>query len=152
MLSFFSGLPWKLIGYAAGALAIVALLLTINGWRVHAAERKAELQAICQATRAASGQPKLKCSEVGKQIKFMGEAISTLSDSLAKQNAAIAALGAESKRQQAEADKAAAGAAGRARAAEQAAERLRASARAGVPSGAAAGVCEPSKALSEAWK
>jgi len=136
---------------ALGLAAAIALLLGFAlHWRHQAADRKASLETICAATRQASNVPNLKCSEVQKQIGFMGETITTLSTALDKQNAAVKALGQETARQQAEAAKASENAQERARGAEATAERLRASARA-LPS-ASQRQCEPSKALTEAWK
>lgn len=79
MLKLLTGLsPIKLIGIGVGILALIGLVLTINGWRVSSAERKAKLETICQATRDASNLPKLSCKEVPAQIKFLGEALNAV--------------------------------------------------------------------------
>lgn len=144
-----TGLPLKLIGYGLGALALIAALLTINGWRVDAADRKAKLEVICQATRSAANNPKMKCSEVPAQIGFMHDSIKALHAGIEKQNAAVDALGAKSKADHAAAVQASQAAQARARGAEAVAERLRASAE--VPR-KSEGPCEASKEAQNAWR
>jgi hypothetical protein len=111
--------------------------------------RGEQLAAICTATRAAANQPKLDCKQTAQQITFMGEAVQALSNSLKVQNAAVSALGEQTKAQQAEAAKARQKAQERARGAEAAADRLIASSRSAVPQGPP---CKASKAVEEAWK
>lgn len=144
-----SWLTLKIGAYLLAGLAVFSFLLLANHWRTTMRDRGEKLQTICQATRAASGQPKLKCADVPKQVQFMGEAIGTLSSALDRQNAAVDALGKESERQKAEAAQAVLKAATRARGAEATSERLTASSRAGER---LAKPCEPSKALTEAWQ
>lgn len=136
----------KLIGLAIAVAAILSFVLLAFHWKHQAADRGEKLAVICQATRDASGQPKLKCSEVPAQIKFMGEAIGTLTQAIHKQNDAVTAMGAESERQKAEAAKASQAAQKRSTGAQATATRLEASSRAGGPP------CEPSKALKGAWQ
>lgn len=142
-------LTLKLGATIAGAVAVLAFVLLAFHWKDQAADRKAALETICAATRAASGQPKLKCGDVPKQIGFMGQAIGTLTSALHRQSDAVAAMGAETERQQGASAKASQVAQERARAAEATSARLDASSRAG---GALAKPCEPSQALVEAWK
>ncbi len=149
MLAFLKAVPlgtWLKIG---AGLAIAIFIGLAFHWKHQAAERKDQLASICVATRLASNQPKLGCSEVPKQIAFMGEAIGTLTRAIDKQNAAVDAMGNETVRQQKLAAQASQEAAGRAKRAEDVAERLRASARAG---GAPSAQCEPSKVLQEQWR
>jgi hypothetical protein len=136
----------KLIGLAIVAAAILSFVLLAFHWKHQAADRGEKLAVICQSTRDASGQPKLKCSDVPAQIKFMGEAIGTLTQAIHKQNDAVTAMGAESERQKAEAAKASQAAQKRSTGAQATATRLEASSRAGGPP------CEPSKALKGAWQ
>jgi hypothetical protein len=139
----------KLIGLGIGALMLLGLVLGLKHFKHLADERGASLATICQATREASGQPKLKCGDVPAQITFMGQAVTALSHALKVQNAAVAALGAQSQREQAEAATAVLKAQGRAREAEAVADRLTASSHAGGHPGAS---CEPSKAVKEQWQ
>lgn len=142
----------KLAGIIGGALAVIAFVLLALHWKNQAADRGEKLATICQATRDASGQPKLKCAEVAKQIGFMGQTITAFSHALDVQSARVAALGAETKRQQGEAAKASQNAQARARGAEATSQRLIASARSTVASRGSQGPCEPSKALEGAWR
>jgi hypothetical protein len=139
----------KLIGYGVGALAVIALLAMVNGWRVQAHDRGEKLAVICQATRDASALPKLNCGEVPAQIKFMGQAVTSLSNALATQNAAVKALGAETARQQQASAQASQAAQERSQGAQVTSTRLEASSRSGERQ---AKPCEPSKALEEAWR
>jgi hypothetical protein len=139
----------KLIGIGVGALAVIALLALVNTWRVGYHDRGEKLAAICSATRAASGQPKLKCGDVPAQIQFLGEAVGTLKRAIAEQNAKVAAMGAETARQQELAAQAVQSAAGRAKRASAASEGLDASSRAGER---LTKPCEPSAELRRAWQ
>lgn len=141
-----SSLYVKLLGGLAVALMVLSLFLGLRHYKHLANERGEKLATICTATRAASGQPKLKCGDVPQQIQFMGEAITTLTGAIHKQNDAVAALGTETTRQQQESAKASQAALGRARAAQATSARLSASSRAG------GAPCEPSKALKGAWQ
>ena len=141
-----SSLYMKLIGGALAAVVVLGLFLGLRHYKSLAESRGQTLAAICQATRDASGQGRLKCGDVPKQIQFMGEAIGTLTTALHKQSTKVEAMGAETTRQQKEAEQASQVARGRARAAQATSDRLTASSRAGGPS------CEPSKALKGAWK
>lgn len=142
-----SWLTLKLGAIIFGALALPVFFGLAIHWKHQAADRGEKLATICQAARDASGQPKLKCGEVPKQIQFMGQAIGTLTTALNKQSAAVAQLGSETKRQQAEAVEASRNAQARARGAEATSERLAASSRSTVPQRA----CEPSKTLQDNW-
>jgi hypothetical protein len=139
----------KLIAFAVAAAAILSFVLLAFHWKHQAADRGEKLAVICQSTRDASGNPKLGCSEVPAQIKFMGEAIGTLTTAIHKQNDAVAAMGAETTRQQADSAKASQAAQERARGAQATSTRLEVSSRAGE---AQAKPCEPSKALKGAWQ
>lgn len=144
-----SALAMKLIGAGVGLLLLLGLVLGLKHYRNLANDRGAQLAAICTATRNASGNPKLDCKQVPQQIQFMGEAITTLTGALRKQNDAVAALGAQTKQQQEDSVKASQAAQKRAQGAEATAQRLEASSRAGGPPAAS---CEPSKAVKEAWQ
>lgn len=144
-----SAFVMKLIGGLVALAALAGLIWGLKHYKSLAEDRGAKLEVICKATRDASGQPKLKCADVPKQVRFMGEAITTLSTALARQNAAVDALGKESDRQKAAAQQAILKAATRARGAEATSQRLTASSRA---DGRLAKPCEPSKALTEAWR
>lgn len=139
-------LTLKLGAMIFGGAAILSFVLLAFHWKSTMTERGEKLAVICQSTRDASGNPKLKCSEVPAQIKFMGEAIGTLTTAIHKQNAAVAAMGAETTRQQADSAKASQAAKERARGAQATSARLEASSRAGGPP------CEPSKVLKGAWQ
>jgi hypothetical protein len=136
----------KLIGLAIAAAAIMSLELLAFHWKHQAADRGEKLAVICQSTRDASGQPKLKCSDVPAQIKFLGEAVTVLTNGIHRQSNMVDALGKESERQKAEAAKASQAAQKRSTGAQATATRLEASSRAGGPP------CEPSKALKGAWQ
>lgn len=144
-----SSLYAKLIGGGIVLLILGGLFFGLRHYKSLAESRGEKLATICQQTRDSSGQPKLKCSEVTKQIQFMGEEIGTLRTSFNKQSAAVAAMGVETERQQAEGAKASKVAEKRAQGAEATSTRLTASSRS---SAAQAKPCEPSKALMEAWK
>jgi hypothetical protein len=144
-----SWLTMKLGGMILGGLAALSFVLLALHWKHQAADRGEKLAVICQSTRDASGNPKLKCSEVPAQIKFMGEAIGTLTTAIHKQNDAVAAMGAETTRQQAESAKASEKAQERSKGAQATSTRLAASSRSNE---AQAKPCEPSKALKGAWQ
>lgn len=139
----------KLIGYGAGVLAIIALLAMVNGWRVERDRLREWRTQVVAAARDASGSPKLAEKNVPAQIRLLGQSIAGLKDAVAKQNAAVAALGAESERRKAEASRAAKAAEKRADSAASTSARLSASARAGDRSKKP---CEPSKELQNAWR
>jgi hypothetical protein len=144
-----SALTMKLLGGLAGLLILVGLVLGLKHYKSLAESRGQSLATICQATRDASGQKKLPCADVPAQVKFMGEAVKTLSGSLARQSAAVAAMGDQTKAQQAATAQASQKAQERAGKAEATASRLTASSRAGE---AQAKPCAPSKALTDSWK
>lgn len=144
-----SSLYVKLIGGVVAALAVLGLVLGLRHYKSVAEERGAKLAVICQTTRAASGQPKLKCSEVAAQIDYLGQTIGTLTTAIHKQNDAVNAMGVETARQQAQASEAVSKAQGRAQVAQTTSTRLTASSRSGE---AQTKPCEPSKALKEAWQ
>jgi hypothetical protein len=139
----------KLIGAGVGLLMLLGLILGLKHYKHLADVRGQSLAVICETTRTASGNPKLKCAEVPQQIQFMGEAIGTLTTTIHKQNDAVAAMGAETARQQAASGQALKTAQARAGRADATSTRLSASSRAGE---AQAKPCEPSKALKEAWQ
>jgi hypothetical protein len=144
-----SSLYLKLFGGLAALLVVVGLVLGVRHYKSLADSRGDKLEVICEATRNASNLPKLKCGEVVKQIEFMGQAIGTLTTAIHKQNDAVAAMAAESARQQQEAAKASQKAQERARDAEAVADRLIASSRVAGPQSAP---CKASKAVEEAWR
>lgn len=150
MLKLLTGLsPAKLIALAVAAAAILSFVLLAFHWKHQASDRGEKLAAICSVTRSAANNPKMKCSDVPAQIGFMHDSIEALHGGIEKQNAAVDALGAKSKADQAAAVQASQAAQARARGAEAVAERLRASARVAVPQSAS---CEPSKAVKDAWR
>jgi hypothetical protein len=100
-----SWLTLKLGAMILGGVAILSFVLLAFHWKSQAADRGEKLAVICQTTRDASGQPKLKCGEVAKQIGFMGQTIGTLTTAIHRQNDAVSAMGAESARQKAAATK-----------------------------------------------
>lgn len=139
----------KLVGGLVAAVMLLVLVAERSRWmhRAHAAEE--QVAADCKAARASSHDSKMACSQTDEQIGFMGEAITSLSGSLARQNASIAAMGQETAEQVKAAQTAQKAAEKRAAAPQAASERLTASARA---SERQAKPCEPSKALKEAWR
>jgi hypothetical protein len=86
---------------------------------------------------------------VPAQIQFLGEAVGTLKRAIADQNAKVAAMGAETARQQELARQASQEARERAKRASAASAGLQASSRAGER---LSKPCVPSKALKEAWQ
>jgi hypothetical protein len=139
----------KLIGGLVAALLLLGLIADRGRWMRRAHGDEAQLAEVCAATRDAAVNPNLGCKSAPKQIRLLGQAIADLKAGIARQNAAVAALGAESERQKAEAAKAVEKAQGRAEGAQATAERLAASSRSGE---ASAKPCAPSKALTGAWK
>lgn len=142
----------KLIGIGVGALAVIALLAMVNGWRVERNHLRDWQTTVLVATRDASGSPKLAAKDVPQQIKLLGQAVADLKAGLAKQTAAVNAQAAEDARQKAEASQAVLKALGRAQAAQATSARLMASARSGSAPAGSAAACKPSKALTEAWQ
>jgi hypothetical protein len=116
---------------------------------VAAAEEALAMVLQRYATRDASGQPKLGCGQVPAQIKFMGEAMTALSNAIRVQNSAVAAMGSETTRQQQESARASEKAQERSKGAEATSARLTASSRS---SESVARPCVPSKELTGAWK
>jgi hypothetical protein len=125
--------------------AAESFVLLAFHWKHQAAERGEKLAVICQFDPRCVGQSEAQVRRSPAQIKFMGEAIGTLTTAIHKQNDAVDAMGAETKRQQAEARKPLR-AKKRAQGAQATSTRLAASSRAGGPP------CEPSKALKGAWQ
>jgi hypothetical protein len=74
-----------------------------NHWKALATDRGDKLTVICQATRDAAGRPRLACGQVPVQIKLLGKAVGDLKGAIGRQNAAVAALGAKTLEQQAQA-------------------------------------------------
>lgn len=144
-----SALVMKLIGAGIGILALLGLVLGLKHYKSLAESRGQSLALICQTTRDASGNPKMKCSEVPAQIKFMGDAIGTLTAALHKQNDAVAALGEETTRQQNLAVNAANQATQRQKPVAAAQQRLEASARS---DGRKSAPCDLSPTLKDTWK
>jgi hypothetical protein len=86
-----SWLTLKLGGMILGGLAALSFVLLAFHWKNTMTERGEKLAVICSATRSASGQPKLKCSEVPQQIQFMGDALNAVRAKTAAAQAADAA-------------------------------------------------------------
>lgn len=139
----------KLIGIGVGALAVIALLAMVNGWRVERNHLHDWQTQVLAATRDASGVKKLPAKEVAAQIRAMGQGLADAKDAIAKQNAAVNAMADASAKARHDAEKAVSAAKERAKAAESVSDRLAASAndlaRKKAP-------CEPSKALVGAWQ
>lgn len=139
----------KLIGYGVGALAVIALLAMVNGWRVERDHLRAQAAATCAAIRSAAANPKMDCKNTDAQIRELGGSIANLKAELVKQNAAVAAMADASRNVREQAEKAISSAMERVKAAEGQSDRLASSsrdpARLNRP-------CEPSDALKGAWK
>jgi len=157
-----NALLWKILGGALIALALLGLLSSRNHWKAEAKRFDAEAQSLFEATRAAASNPKLVRRDTAAQIQLLGSGLAECKAGLARQNAAVAELGAKTAEQQKAAAEASLKAATRAGAALATSERLMASARAGAAQGSlpagqspglpAAAACEPSAALKEAWQ
>lgn len=137
----------KLIGFGLGALALIAAILWFKGVLNERAELRDWQDQVTVATRQAANNPKLAKKDVAQQIGFLGKAIADLKTGIANQNAAINRLAAQTEEAQDMAAKASARAAGRADKAAATSGRLIASSRS-----VQAKPCEPSKALTEAWR
>lgn len=144
-----SWLTLKVGAAVLGAAAVLAFVLLAFHWKHVMTERGVELATVCQETRNASHLPRLRCADMPKQIRFMGEAIATLSDALARQKAAAEAMEQETARQQKIAAEAENRAAQRVRGAQAVSDRLAASSRSEARKSAP---CEPSEELTEAWR
>lgn len=144
-----SWLTLKIIGGLVAALILLGLVAERSRWmhRAHAAE--AQVASDCAAARKSAANPKMKCDQTDEQIGFLGEAVTTLTNAIHRQNDAVTAMGAETKRQQADSEKASQEAARRAQGARATSSRLAASSRS---SEAQAKPCEPSKTLKGAWQ
>lgn len=136
----------RLIGMAAGALAVAIFVVMALHWRSQRNELREWQAQVVAATRDAADNPKLGKAGVAQQIVLLGKSIADLRTGIANQNAAINAQAAETKRQQIAAAKASDMAKERAARAEATANRLSASSRAGGPP------CEPSDALKGSWQ
>lgn len=139
----------KLIGIGLGALALIALLAMVNGWRVERDHLRVQVTAACDATREASANPKLACKAMPQQIRLLGKAVLDLKFAIIDQNTAIGEMAAESERQRRNAAQAAEKARQRANGASKVSDSLIASSRSGERLNKP---CEPSKALEGAWK
>jgi hypothetical protein len=141
--------PWKLVGFIGAGVGVLIFVLLALHWKHQATDRGEKLATICSVTRSAAVNPKMKCSDVPVQIKELGDSVTNLKAGIVMQNAAVNALGAKSKADQAAAAEASKHAQARARGAEATSERLKASARSMVAPSAS---CEPSKAAKDAWR
>jgi methyl-accepting chemotaxis protein len=139
----------KLIGIGLGALAIIALLAMVNGWRVERNHLRDWQAGVVQATREASGNPKLGKDQVSAQIGQLGKSVANLKAAIANQNAAVNELAAESGRQKAAAIEAAQRAEKASRGAQATSDRLAVSSRSGER---LTKPCLPSPALKDAWE
>lgn len=147
--SFIKSIPWQVwVGLAVVAV-IAFLFISRSHWIDRAHGDEAQLAEICQMTRVAANRPRLDCKQAGKQIKFLGEAVTKLKAAIDHQNAAVDAWKAEAARQQAAATEARKVADKRAGRAESVAERAKASAAKAPPAGAP---CEPSEIMKESWQ
>jgi len=144
-----NSLVLKLIGGLAAVLMLVLLVADRNRWKGKAADRQAQLTEICTATRDASGNPKLDCKLVSKQIGLIGAALKLTTSTLDQQNAAVRQLGAATASQRERAAAAEKRATARARDADRTRAALEASARSG---GAERQPCVPSEAVRESWR
>lgn len=144
-----SPLTWiKIIGGLAIVIALAVLVMDRNKWKGRAERYNGEAVSMYEATKLASGNPKLERKDTARQIGEFGKTVTTLKDSLARQNAAIEAAAQKTADQQEDAATALQRAAQRVEKAKAASERLTASARADGPQAG----CEPSEALKEAWR
>lgn len=144
-----SWLTAKLVAIVVGSLLLVGLVLGLRHYRSLANERGDKLEAICKATGVAASEPKLKCADVIVQISQLGTSLANTTAALDRQNAAVQALGDETKRQQADYTRGSQIAQERAGQARATSGGLMASSRS---SERVAQPCVPSKALQEAWK
>jgi methyl-accepting chemotaxis protein len=139
----------KLIGGLVGLLVLIGLVAMVNGWRVERNHLRDWQAGVVQATREASGNPKLGKDHVSAQIGQLGKSIANLKAAIANQNAAVNALAAESDRQRAAAVEAAQRAEKASRGAQATSDSLAASSRSGER---LTKPCLPSPALKDAWK
>lgn len=142
----------KLIGAGVAALILLAVFADRVRWMHRAHNAEGQVAAACTATREAAANLKLNCDRMPEQIRLLGKSIADLKAGIATQNAAVNALGAKSKADQAAAAGAVLKAATRAREAEATSERLRASTRAGGAVAGSQGQCKPSRAVEDAWR
>jgi hypothetical protein len=139
----------KLIGGLVAALLLTALIADRGRWMHRAHGDEAQLARLCSAVRDASNNPNLACSDAPKQIKFLGESVTALGNSLRVQSEAVSALGDRTKQEQADSAKASAAAQPRAQKAEQISIHLDASSRSPADQQKP---CEPSDVLKGAWR
>jgi hypothetical protein len=139
----------KLIGIGIAALFLLSLVADRSRWMHRAHKAEAQYALDCAAARKSADNPKMKCDQTDEQIGFLGETITALKNALHVQNDAVAALGAQTKQQQADSVKASQAAEKRAQGAQATSGRLATSSRS---SEAQAKPCEPSKALKGAWQ
>jgi molecular chaperone GrpE (heat shock protein) len=144
-----SSLYTKLIGGLVVALLLLGLVADRSRWMHRAHSAEAENATVCASVRAASNNPKLDCKSAAQQVGLLGQAVADLKAGLAKQNAAVGEMAAESERQRQNAVQAAEKARQRANGVQDAANRLIASSRSGERLNKP---CEPSKALEGTWK
>lgn len=149
IFGFLAEIPWQVYAIAALAGLIAFLFISRGHWIDRAHGDEARISSLCQATRDAAANPTLDCKDTDAQIKLLGQAVSTLKGELARQNAAITALGQQTAQERAAAEKAYKIAQERAQEAQAISQRLEASSRS-APAQAAS--CAPSKALSEQWQ
>jgi hypothetical protein len=148
-LGFLRRIPWQVWALLGAGLFLLGLVQYGRHWHGEALKARAQVSLDCAAARKSANNPKMACDQTDEQIGFMGDAIGTLTTAILKQNDAVSAMGAETKRQQAEASEAVSKAQGRALAAQATSTRLIASSRSGE---AQAKPCEPSKVLKGAWQ
>lgn len=139
----------KLIGMGIAALAVIALITMVLGWRSERNELREWQSGVLTATRTASANPKLGKKDVAAQITLMGKAIADLKGAIVHQNAAIDQLALTTVEAQAAAKRASQKAEKPAGEALATSARLNASARS---SASRAKPCEPSKTLRETWR
>lgn len=139
----------KLIGIGVGILALVALIVTVMGWKTERDRLRIWQNQVLAATRTAADNPKLGADKVPMQIDLLGQSVAALKDAVARQNAEIASLGQESNRQQVAGEAAVKAAQPHAQRAQASSSQLEASSRS---SAVLAKPCEPSAKVKELWK
>jgi hypothetical protein len=148
-LGFLKRIPWQAWALLGAGLFLLGLVQYGRHWHGEALKARAQVSLDCAAARKSASNPKMRCDQTDEQIDYLGQTIGTLTTAIHKQNDAVSAMGAETKRQQAESAKASEAAQERAKGALATSARLTASSRSGE---AQAKPCEPSKVLKGAWQ
>ena len=139
----------KLIGFGIGLIAVLGFVFMALSWRAER-DRLRDWQAVTlSAARDAAGNPKLLVRDVPQQVRELGDGLKRTTEALNRQSAAVDALGRRSAELVAEASRTASAARTRARTPERVSAGLEASSRSSERLRAP---CEPSEALTEAWR